>query len=60
MWIRALKTHSSTSKLHLQGEIKKKKKALHLLAVTVFKVHKYRAGMALSLNPTEFFYLTGQ
>jgi hypothetical protein len=59
MWIRALKTHSSTSKLHLQGEIKKKQ-ALHVLAVTVFKVHKYRAGMALSLNPTEFFYLTGQ
>jgi hypothetical protein len=59
MWIHALKTHSSTSKLHLQGEIKKKQ-ALHVLAVTVFKVHKYRAGMALSLNPTEFFYLTGQ
>lgn len=53
MWIRALKTHSSTSKLHLQGEIKKKKQAVHLLAVTVSKVHKYRARMALSLNPTK-------
>jgi hypothetical protein len=57
MWIHALKTHSSTSKLHLQGEIKKKKQAVHLLAVTVLKVHKYRAGMALSLNPTKFLYL---
>jgi hypothetical protein len=57
MWIRALKTHSSTSRLQLQGEIKKKEQAVHLLAVTIFKVHKYRAGMALSLNPTEFLYL---
>lgn len=51
MWIRALKTHSSTSKLHLQGEIKKKKQAVHLLAVTVFQSPQIQSRDGTVLKP---------